>query len=142
MSTTLANAQTMSRKWYILDATDVPLGRLAVKAAVLLRGKHKTNYTPNVDCGDHVVIINAAKVVLTGNKRLNKKYYHHTGWIGNMKVQTADELLNKNPEKMITLAVKGMIPDNVLGRKQITRLRVYKGAEHKNAAQKPEACPF
>lgn len=132
----------MSRKWYILDATDVPLGRLAVKAAVLLRGKHKTNYTPNVDCGDHVVIINAAKVVLTGNKRLNKKYYHHTGWIGNMKVQTADELLNKNPEKMITLAVKGMIPDNVLGRKQITRLRVYKGAEHKNAAQKPEACPF
>lgn len=142
MSTTLANAQTMSRKWYILDATDVPLGRLAVKAAVLLRGKHKTNYTPNVDCGDHVVIINAAKVVLTGNKRLNKKYYHHTGWIGNMKVQTADELLNKNPEKMITLAVKGMIPDNVLGRKQITRLRVYKGAEHKNAAQKPEVCPF
>lgn len=142
MSTTWANAKTMTRKWYILDATGVPLGRLAVKAATLLRGKHKTNYTPNVDCGDHVIVLNAAKVALTGSKLVNKKYYRHTGWIGNMKVRTAGDMLQNDPEKMVTLAVKGMIPDNTLGRTQLTRLRVYKGAEHKNAAQKPEVAPF
>lgn len=139
MSTTMANAQTISRKWYILDAADRPLGRVAVKAATLLRGKHKPSFTPHVDCGDHVIIINASKAVLTGRKLENKKYYHHTGWIGNMKEITAGDLMQKNPEKAMTLAVKGMLPDTVLGRAQLRRLRVYKGAEHKNAAQKPEA---
>ena len=139
MSTTMANAQTISRKWYILDAAGKPLGRVAVKAATLLRGKHKPIYTPNVDCGDHVIIINASKAVLTGRKLEHKKYYHHTGWIGNMKEITAGDLMKKNPEKAMTIAVKGMLPDNVLGRAQLRRLRVYKGAEHKNAAQKPEA---
>lgn len=139
MSTTMANAQTISRKWYILDAADKPLGRVAVKAATLLRGKHKPIYTPNVDCGDHVIIINASQAVLTGRKLEHKKYYHHTGWIGNMKEITAGDLMKKDPEKAMTIAVKGMLPDNVLGRAQLRRLRVYKGAEHKNAAQKPEA---
>ena len=139
MSTTMANAQTISRKWYILDAADRPLGRVAVKAATLLRGKHKPSFTPHVDCGDHVIIINASKAVLTGRKLENKKYYPHTGWIGNMKEITAGDLMQKNPEKAMTLAVKGMLPDTVLGRAQLRRLRVYKGAEHKNAAQKPEA---
>lgn len=139
MSTTMAKAQTMSRKWYILDATDVPLGRTAVKAANILRGKLKPEFTPNVDCGDHVIIINTAKAVLTGNKLKGKKYYRHTGWIGNMKEMTAGEMMEKTPEKAMMIAVKGMLPDTVLGRAQLRRLRVYKGAEHNNAAQKPEA---
>ena len=141
MSTTMTKAQT-SRKWYVLDATDVPLGRLAVKAAVLLRGKHKPDFTPNVDCGDHVIVVNAAKAVLTGNKLRNKKYYHHTGWIGNMKVVSASDMLKNNPEKAMTLAIKGMLPDTVLGRTQLRRLRVYAGADHSHAAQKPEVSPF
>lgn len=139
MSTTMANAQTISRKWYILDATDKPLGRVAAQAAVLLRGKHKPLFTPHVDCGDHVIILNAAKAVLTGNKALGKKYYHHTGWIGNMKEITAGDLMKQNPEKAMTLAVKGMLPDTVLGRNQLRRLRVYKDAQHNHAAQKPVA---
>lgn len=139
MSTTMANAQTLSRKWYILDAADVPVGRTATKAATLLRGKHKPIFTPNTDCGDHVIIINAEKAVFTGNKLLKKKYYHHTGWIGNMKEVTAGELMEKAPEKVMMLAVKGMVPDTVLGRNQLRRVRIYKNAEHENAAQKPEA---
>lgn len=142
MSTTMANAQTIRRKWYILDAAGIPLGRTAVKAATLLRGKHKPSFTPNADCGDHVIIINAAKAVLTGNKLLNKKYYRFTGWIGNMKETTAGDMMAKAPDKAMTLAVKGMLPDTVLGRNQLRRLRVYKGAEHANAAQKPEVYPF
>lgn len=138
MSTTMAKAQTVSRAWYILDATDVPLGRIAVKAAVLLRGKHKPIFTPNVDCGDHVIIINASKAVLTGNKAIGKKYYRHTGWIGNMKVTTAGDMMKTAPEKAVMLAVKGMLPDNSLGRAQMRRLRVYKDAQHEHAAQKPE----
>lgn len=142
MSTTMANAHTIRRKWYILDAAGIPLGRTAVKAATLLRGKHKPSFTPNADCGDHVIIINAAKAVLTGNKLLNKKYYRFTGWIGNMKETTAGDMMAKAPDKAMTLAVKGMLPDTVLGRNQLRRLRVYKGAEHANAAQKPEVYPF
>ncbi len=142
MSTTMANAQTMSRKWYILDAADVPLGRTAAKAATLLRGKHKPIFTPHVDCGDHVIIINAAKAVLTGNKLAKKKYYRFTGWIGNLKETTAGDMMASAPEKVMTLAVKGMVPDTTLGRGQLKRLRVYKGAEHVNQAQKPEVCPF
>lgn len=139
MSTTMANAKTISRKWYIIDAAGKPLGRVAVKAATLLRGKHKPIYTPNVDCGDHVIIINCAEAVLTGRKLENKKYYRHTGWIGNLKEVSAGDMMKNTPEKAMMLAVKGMIPDTTLGRSQLRRLRVYKGAEHKNAAQKPEA---
>lgn len=142
MSTTMASSQTMTRKWYILDAADVPLGRTAAKAATLLRGKHKPSFTPHVDCGDHVIIINASKAVLTGNKLRDKKYYRHTGWIGHMKVTTAGDLMEKAPEKAMALAVKGMVPDTVLGRDQLRRLRVYKDNQHANAAQKPEVCPF
>lgn len=142
MSTTMANAKTISRKWYILDAAGVPLGRTAVKAANLLRGKLKPEYTPNVDCGDHVIIINAAQAVLTGNKLKNKKYYRHTGWIGNLKEISASDMMLNTPDKAMTPAIKGMIPDSTLGRSQLRRLRVYKGAEHKNAAQKPEVAPF
>lgn len=131
MSTTMANAKTVSRKWYVLDAADVPLGRLAAKAAVLLRGKHKPDFTPNVDCGDHVIIVNAAKAVLTGNKLQKKMYYHHTGWIGNLKTVSASDMMKNNPEKAMMLAVKGMLPDSVLGRNQLRRLRVYAGPEHK-----------
>ena len=138
MSTTMANVKTISRKWYVIDAAGKPLGRVAVKAATLLRGKHKPIYTPNVDCGDHVIIINCAEAVLTGRKLENKKYYRHTGWIGNLKEIAAADMMKNTPEKAMMLAVKGMIPDTTLGRTQLRRLRVYKGAEHKNAAQKPE----
>ena len=142
MSTTMANAKTVSRKWYVLDAADVPLGRLAAKAAVLLRGKHKPDFTPSVDCVDHVIIVNAATPVQTGNKLQKKMYYHHTGWIGNLKTVSASDMMKNNPEKAMMLAVKGMLPDSVLGRNQLRRLRVYAGPEHKNAAQKPEVSPF
>ena len=142
MSTTMANAQNVSRKWYILDATDVPLGRLAVKAATILRGKHKPTYTPHVDCGDHVIIINASKAVLTGNKLQQKKFYWHTGWIGGIKEIKYSDMMAQNPERAVSIAVKGMLPDTTLGRTQMTRLRVYKGSEHEQAAQKPEVYEF
>ena len=139
MSTTLAKKETVSRKWYILDATGKPLGRTAVTAAVLLRGKHKPTFTPNVDCGDYVVLINAEKAVLTGNK-LQKKYYRrHSGWIGGLKEVKYDKLMSERPELAMELAVRGMLGKNSLGREQLTRLKIYRGAEHKHAAQKPEA---
>jgi large subunit ribosomal protein L13 len=138
MSTFLPKADEVERSWYILDAANKPLGRTAATAAVLLRGKHKTVFAPNVDCGDHVIIINADKAVLTGNK-LEKKYYrHHTGWIGNMKEVKYATLMKNNPEKAMMLAIKGMIPDNTLGRTALTRVRIYKGAEHKHEAQQPK----
>ncbi len=139
MSTTLAKPAEVERKWYIIDAAGKPLGRTAAAAAVLLRGKNKVTFTPNVDCGDHVVIINCADAVLTGNKLTKKYYYHHSGWIGGMKKVQYRTLMAENPEKAMMLAVKGMLPGNTLGAKALKRLRVYKGAEHKNAAQKPEA---
>ena len=138
MSTTMANAKTVSRKWYVLDATDMPLGRLAVKAAVLLRGKHKPDFTPHVDCGDYVIIINADKAILTGNKAEDKYYRHHTGWIGGLKEVKYRLLMEERPEFAMELAVKGMLPKNSIGRNSMKRIRIYKGAEHKNAAQKPE----
>ncbi len=139
MSTTLAKKETVSRKWYILDAAGKPLGRTAVTAATLLRGKHKPTFTPNVDTGDFVIIVNADKAVLTGNK-LNQKYYRrHSGWIGGLKEVKYDRLMAQKPEFAMELAVKGMLPKNTLGREMLTRLRVYKGAEHKHEAQKPEA---
>lgn len=126
-------------KWYVLDAAGKPLGRTAVTAARLLRGKHKVDFTPNVDCGDFVVIVNVDKAVLTGNKLNQKTYYHHTGWIGNLKEVKYNKLMAERPEFAMELAVKGMLPKNAIGRNALTRLHLYKGAEHNHAAQKPEA---
>ena len=138
MSTTLLKKETLERKWYVIDAAGKPLGKVAVQAAVLLRGKHKPTFTPHADCGDHVIIINAEKAVLTGNKLNQKMYYHHTGYIGNMKEVKYSTLMKTKPEFAVELAVKGMLPDSTLGRTALTRLRVYRGAEHKHEAQKPE----
>ena len=139
MSTYLQNPTTVERKWYVIDAAGKPLGRVAAKAAVLLNGKHKVTYTPNVDCGDHVVIINCDKAVLTGAKLDKKFYHHHTGWIGGMKSVNYRTLMATKADKAMYLAVEGMLPGNKLGAKAMTRLRVYKGAQHEQAAQKPEA---
>ena len=139
MSTTVTKASEMTRTWYIIDAADKPLGRTAAKAATILRGKHKPTFAPHVDCGDHVIIINAAKAVLTGRKLEQKMYRHHTGWIGGLKEVKAGTLMKNNPEKAMMLAVKGMIPDTTIGRKALTRCRVYAGPDHGHAAQKPEA---
>ena len=142
MSTFLQKPETVERKWYIIDAAGKPLGRTAVVAADLLRGKNKVTFTPNVDCGDHVIIINCDKAVLTGSKLGKKFYHHHTGWIGGMKSVNYRTLMATKADKAMMLAVKGMLPGNKLGDKALTRLRVYKGAEHKNAAQKPEVFEF
>ena len=139
MSTTLAKKETVERKWYVVDAADKPLGRVAVEVATLLRGKHKPTFTPNVDCGDYVIVVNAGKVVLTGKKLEKKMYQHHTGWIGNLKDVKYRTIMEKRPEFAMELAVKGMLPKNSIGRAELTRLKLYKGPEHKNAAQKPEA---
>ena len=125
-------------KWYIIDAANKPLGRVATEAAKLLRGKHKPTFTPNIDTGDHVIILNVKDVILTGNKLNQKIYRHHSGYIGGMKEVSAKVMLEKNPEKAMTLAVKGMLPHNSLGRQSLKKLRVYAGAEHENQAQKPE----
>jgi len=139
MSTTLAKNETVSRKWYVLDAAGKSLGRTAAQAAVLLRGKHKADYTPNVDCGDFVIIINAEKAILTGNKLTQKYYRRHTGWIGGLKEVQYKTLMANRPELAMELAVMGMLAKNTLGRNALTRLHIYKGAEHKHEAQKPEA---
>jgi len=139
MSTTLAKKETVSRKWYILDAANKPLGRTAATAAVLLRGKHKADYTPNVDCGDFVIVINADKAVLTGNKLQQKYYRRHSGWVGGLKEIRYDRLMKERPEMAMELAVKGMLAKNVLDRGALKRLKVYSGAEHKHAAQQPVA---
>ena len=138
MSTFMANPGNIERKWYIIDAANKPLGRVADKAAVLLRGKHKATYTPHQDCGDHVVIINAEKAILTGAKAEQKYYRHHTGWVGGLKEVKYGILMDKNPEFAMELAVKGMLPNNSLGRNAFSRLRVFKGPEHNHQAQKPE----
>lgn len=139
MSTFMAKAGEIDRKWYIIDAEGKSLGRVAAAAATILRGKHLPTFTPHVDCGDHVIIINADKAVLTGNKLIDKYYYRHTGYIGGLKAVQYKDLMSKNPEKAMTLAVTGMLPHTTLGRKAATRLRVYKGTEHNHAAQKPVA---
>jgi len=128
----------IERKWYIIDAANKPLGRVATEAAKLLRGKHKPTFTPNLDSGDHVIVLNAKDVILTGNKLNQKIYRHHSGYIGGMKEVPAKVMLEKNPEKAMTLAIKGMLPHNSLGRAQLKKLRVYAGNEHENQAQKPE----
>ena len=132
----------IERKWYIIDAEDKVLGRVATEAARLLRGKHKPTFTPNIDTGDNVIIINCKDVVLTGNKMNSKMYRHHSGYIGGMKETPAAVMLEKNPEKAMTLAVKGMLPHNSLGRKMATKLRVFAGSEHNLQAQKPEIWNF
>ena len=137
MSTFMAKAGEVERKWYVVDAAGKPLGRLAVEVADLLRGKNKTTFTPHVDCGDFVIVTNVEKMVLTGKKLEKKFYYHHTGYIGHMKAVRYDNLMENKPELALELAVKGMIPDNTIGRKALTRLHIYQGAEHKHAAQQP-----
>ena len=136
--TTMPKAQEISRKWYIIDAANRPLGRTAAAAAAILRGKHKPTFVPHMDCGDHVIIINCEKAVLTGRKLDKKFYYRHTGYIGGLKAVQYRTLMETRPEFAMELAVKGMVPDTVIGRKALTRLRTVKGAEHKHAAQKPE----
>ena len=133
-----AKKSEIESKWYIIDAANKPLGRVATEAAKLLRGKHKPTFTPNIDTGDHVIIINAKDVILTGNKLNQKVYRHHSGYIGGMKEVSAKVMLETNPEKAMTLAIKGMLPHNSLGRQSLKKLRVYAGSEHENQAQKPE----
>ena len=131
-------ANEIDRKWYIIDASGKPLGRIAAEAAKLLRGKHKPTFTPNVDTGDNVIIINCKDVILTGNKMNSKMYRHHSGYIGGMQETPAAVMLEKNPEKAMMLAIKGMLPHTSLGRKMATKLRVFAGSEHNLQAQKPE----
>ena len=137
-TTYVLKGNEIERKWYIIDATNKPLGRVATEAAKLLRGKHKPTYTPNMDAGDHVIILNASKVILTGKKLDQKVYRHHSGYIGGMKETTARVMLDTNPEKAMMLAIKGMLPHNRLGRQMINKVRIYAGAQHENQAQKPE----
>ena len=142
MSTYMPKAGDITRNWYVLDAAGKPMGRVAAQAAILLRGKHKPTFTPNDDCGDHVIIINTDKAVLTGNKLQQKMYYHHSGYIGNLKEVKYSTLMKTRSDFAMQLAVKGMVPDTVIGRNALTRLRIYKGADHKHAAQKPQDWAF
>lgn len=128
----------ITREWYVIDATDVVLGKLASQAAVLLRGKHKTTFAPHIDTGDFVIIVNADKVVLTGNKGSDKKVYRHSGYPGGLKAATVGELIETNPRRVVETAVKGMLPHNKLGRAQLRKLKVYAGPEHPHAAQQPK----
>ena len=139
MSTFMAKAETIERRWFIIDAAGQPLGKTAVKAANILRGKHRPEFTPHADCGEFVIIINASKAVLTGKKLDQKFYRHHSGYIGGLKEVSYKNLMATRPEFAMELAVKGMLPHNTLGAKSLTRLRVYKDANHNQAAQKPIA---
>ena len=139
MKTYMANARTVERKWYVVDAANVPLGRLASKVASILRGKNKPTFTPNVDTGDFVIIVNSDKALLTGKKLENKFYRYHTGYIGGLKEVPYSKMMAERSDLAVYEAVRGMLPKNSLGRQMIKKLRVYKGAEHKPAAQKPEA---
>lgn len=142
MSTYMAKPAEVERKWYVIDAAGKPLGRTAVVVADLLRGKNLPTFTPHVDCGSHVIVINADKAVLTGKKLEQKYYRRHTGYIGGLKEVQYKTLMKERPELAFELAVKGMVPDNTIGRKALTRLRVYKGNDHKHAAQKPQVYEF
>ncbi len=136
--TFMANASNITRKWYVVDAEGQPLGRVASQVAAILRGKHKPTFTPHVDCGDYVIVINTDKLILTGKKLEKKVYRYHTGYIGGLKEVPYKKLMSEKSDFAFLLAVKGMLPKNSLGRSMITKLHVYKGAEHKQAAQKPE----
>ncbi len=138
MSTFMTKPADVKRNWYIIDAAGKPVGRVATIAATLLRGKHKPTYTPHVDCGDHVIIINCNEAVFTGKKLDQKSYYRHSGYVGGLKETSARAMMRTNADRAMLLAIKGMIPDTTIGREALTRLRVYKDAEHKHAAQKPE----
>jgi large subunit ribosomal protein L13 len=142
MSTTLATKETVVRNWYVLDAAGKPLGKTAVAAADLLRGKNKVTYTPNVDCGDFVIVINADKAVLTGKKLEQKYYRRHSGWVGGLKEVQYKTLMKEKPELAMELAVKGMLQKNKLANSQLTRLRVFRGTEHNHEAQKPVVVEF
>jgi large subunit ribosomal protein L13 len=137
-TTYMAKPQEIERKWYVVDAAGQTLGRLASEVASILKGKHKPTYTPHVDTGDHVIIINAKEIHLTGNKLADKKYYRHSMYPGGLKVTTAGEMLDKKPERMLELAIKGMLPKNSLGRQMFKKLHVYAGSEHQHQAQQPE----
>jgi len=138
MKSYMAKPESIERKWYVVDATDMVLGRLASQVATILRGKNKPTFTPNVDTGDFVIVINCEKIVLTGKKAEKKFYRYHTGYVGGLKEVRYDKLLADKPEFVIQHAVKGMLPGNSIGRKMLSKLYVYKGAEHKQQAQKPE----
>ena len=142
MKTFMASPATIERKWYVVDATDMTLGRLASEVAKVLRGKNKAIFTPHIDTGDNVIVINAEKVKVTGKKLEQKIYYHHSDYVGGMKETTLKEMMAKKPEKVIELAVKGMLPKGPLGRQMYTKLHVYAGPEHQQAAQKPEVLTF
>ena len=142
MKTFMASPATIDRKWYVVDATDMTLGRLASEVAKVLRGKNKPIFTPHIDCGDNVIVINAEKIKVTGKKMDQKVYYHHSDYVGGLKEATLREKLEKKPEQVIELAVKGKLPKGPLGRQMFTKLHVYAGPEHKHEAQKPEVLTF
>lgn len=142
MKTFMASPATIDRKWYVVDATDMTLGRLASEVAKVLRGKNKPIFTLHIDCGDNVIVINAEKIKVTGKKMDQKVYYHHSDYVGGLKEATLREKLEKKPEQVIELAVKGMLPKGPLGRQMFTKLHVYAGPEHKHEAQKPEVLTF
>ncbi|HIV34230.1 MAG TPA: 50S ribosomal protein L13 [Candidatus Blautia intestinigallinarum] len=142
MKSYMANPDKIERKWYVVDAADCTLGRLASEVAKILRGKNKPQFTPHIDTGDYVIIVNAEKIKVTGKKLDQKVYYHHSGYVGGMKETTLKEMLAKKPEKVLELAVKGMLPKGPLGRSMLKKLFVYAGPEHKHEAQKPEVITF
>ena len=142
MKTFMASPATITRKWYVVDATDMTLGRLSSEVAKILRGKNKPIFTPHMDCGDYVIVVNAEKIKVTGKKMDQKIYYHHSDYVGGMKVTTLREKLAKKPTEVVEMAVKGMLPKGPLGRQMYTKLHVYTGAEHPHAAQKPEVLTF
>lgn len=137
MSTYMAKKETVERKWYVIDAANKPLGKTAAAAANILNGKHRPEYTPHVDCGEYVIIVNAEKAVLTGKKLDQKVYYRHSGYIGGLKETKYRTLMSEKPELAVKLAVKGMLPKNSIGEKSLTRLKIYRGANHNNEAQQP-----
>ena len=142
MKSYMAKAETMERKWYVVDAEGMVLGRLASQVAAILRGKHKPIFTPHVDCGDHVIIINADKVVFSGKKELKKVYFHYTGYIGGYRYQKAGDALREKPVWVVEHAIRGMLPKHKLGAQMYSKLHVYAGAEHPHAAQQPEELKF
>ncbi len=142
MKTFMASPATIERKWYVVDATDMTLGRMASEIAKVLRGKNKAIFTPHIDTGDYVIVVNAAKIKVTGKKLDQKIYYRHSEYVGGMKETTLKEMLAKKPEQVVELAVKGMLPKGPLGRQMYTKLHVYAGPEHNQAAQKPEVLTF
>ena len=142
MKSFMASPATIERKWYVVDATGYTLGRLASEVAKVLRGKNKPIFTPHMDCGDYVIIVNADKVTVTGKKLDQKIYYHHSEYVGGMKETTLREMMTKKPEKVVKLAVKGMLPKGALGKSMLKKLHVYAGPDHEQAAQKPEVLTF